>query len=102
MDLNVFDFQGERANEDFELICDLLENMPLAYLLLQVSDHTYVERLRKALENYNNGQLIEKFKDRVIAVSRSAENSEAIQDEVLNTFDIDEDGRFYDISDLSK
>ena len=36
---HVYDFQGERANEDFELICDLLDKLPFAYLLVQALDY---------------------------------------------------------------
>ena len=46
---NIWDFQGERANEDFDLICDLLENLPMAYLLVQVHEETYCNRLFEAL-----------------------------------------------------
>ena len=74
--------------------------MPLAYLLVQVSDTAYLSRLGKAL-SLRPG-LIEKVKSRVVAVLRDKDNAEEMQDEVLNIFDIDEEQRIVDISDLSK
>ena len=38
MDVNVFDFQGGKANRDFEMICDMFEQLPLTYMLVQVYD----------------------------------------------------------------
>ena len=74
--------------------------MPIAYLLVQVSDTAYLSRLGKAL-SYRPG-LIEKVKSRVVAVLRDKDNAEEMQDEALNIFDIDEEQRIVDISDLSK
>ena len=48
---NLYDFQGERANEDFELIGELLKNLPFAYLLVQANDDKYPARLFKALKD---------------------------------------------------
>ena len=46
---NVFDFQGERANMDFELIGDLLDSLPFSYLLVQANSDEYPEQLFEAL-----------------------------------------------------
>ena len=100
MDVNVFDFQGERANEDFELICDFMEKMPLAYLMIQLSDIDYVKRLKRAMKKRTG--LIEKFEDKFIALSRCKEQLGEIRDYVNNTFNTDEEDRVFDISDLSK
>ena len=35
--LNVFDFQGEKANTDYELIREMLERMPKTMLVVQVT-----------------------------------------------------------------
>lgn len=99
MDVNVFDFQGERANEDFELICDFMEKMPLAYLMIQLSDIDYVKRLKRAMKKRG---LIEKFEDKFIALTRNKDQCEDIRDYVNNTFNTDEEDRVFDISDLSK
>ena len=102
MDVNVFDFQGERANEDFELICDLLEKMPCAYLMVQLCDIYYIRRLRKAMQKRPG--LTERFAKRFIAIGRNSDSDlqDEIKDEVLLTFDTDEEERFFEISDLSK
>ena len=97
MDVNVFDFQGERANEDFELICDLLEKMPCAYLMIQLCDIYYIRRLRKAMQKRPG--LRERFAKRFIAIGRNSDSvlQDEIKDEVLEIFDTDEEGRFFEI-----
>ena len=99
MDVNVFDFQGERANEDFELICDLLEKIPCAYLMIQLCDVYYLRRLRKEMEKRG---LIEKFAKRFIVISRNEKLWSDIKDEVYDTFDTTEEERIFKISDISK
>lgn len=100
MDVNVFDFQGERANEDFELICGFMQEIPDAYLMIQLSDIDYVKRLKRAMKEVDG--LIEKFEDKFIALSRCKDKLEDIRDYVNNTFNTDEEDRVFDISDLSK
>jgi hypothetical protein len=39
---NVFDFQGKFANKDYKLIGDLMTHMPSNYLLVQVTEPSYV------------------------------------------------------------
>ena len=46
--------------------------------------------------------LIDKFAKRFISISRNEKEWENIKDEVLNTFDTDEEQRIFKISDISK
>ena len=100
MDFNVYDFQGVRANEDFELICLLFEQLPFAYFLVQVSNEGYIKRLKKELQN--KPKLREKFVKRAVFIVRNAELGEAIKDCILDEFDLDDDERIFDITDLRK
>ena len=100
MDVNIFDFQGERANEDFELICDFMEKMPLAYLMIQLSDIDYVKRLKRAMKKRHG--LIGKFENKFIALCRCEDQCEEIRDYVLNTFNTEEEDRVFNFLDLSK
>ena len=65
-----------------------------------MSEPTYLIRFRKALEK--RGNLAEKFKNRVLAVTRSAQYADDIKDELLNTFDNDDDNRNFMVADLCK
>ena len=75
--------------------------MPLAYLLVQASDEAYVERLGKAMAE-RDPTLLEKFSNRMVAITRSAADSEDTKDMVLNTFDPDDDEHIFKIADLRK
>ena len=51
-ELNVFDFQGDKANQDFKLILEMLERMPNSMLVVQVAkpeDEDQEEEYLKAL-----------------------------------------------------
>ena len=89
-----------RANEDFELICLLFEELPFAYFLVQVSNEGYIKRLKKALQS--KPKLREKFVKRAVFIVRNAELGEAIKDCILDEFELDDEDRIFNITDLRK
>ena len=50
MGLNLFDFQGRFANYDMSFIDKILTHLPNTFLLVQVSDVSYMEELNKLPE----------------------------------------------------
>ena len=71
---NVFDFQGRLANEDWELISKMLENMPSAYLFLQISENAYFKQLTSKLDK----GLLKKFSNRVFVVTKNKDDRKSL------------------------
>lgn len=67
--------------------------------MIQLCDVYYLRRLKKEMDKRG---LIDKFAKRFIAISRNEQQWDNIKDEVLNTFDTDEEKRIFKISDISK
>ena len=101
MDVNVFDFQGERANADFTMICDMFEYLPLTYMLVQVSDAQYLDALNSELRKRGK-KLLQKFKERSIFITRSAEKGDELKDKILDDFDLQSDNKIFDVDDRGK
>ena len=104
---NVFDFQGQRANEDFELICGLLQQLPFAYLFVQVHEETYLDRLFGAMKGFTtNPELLQKFTNRVVVISRDSNTFDDIESKTLEYFGrfdkFDGTQRIFDIGDIQK
>ena len=64
---NVFDFQGKFANEDYILIQDLLTHMPSNYLLVQVTELSYITNVLSKL----NEKTRKSFSRRVLVITKS-------------------------------
>ena len=68
MGFNVFDFQGKMANYDFKMIKDLFEWLPNTYLLVQVDEADFLQRLEQGVGNEDT---FEKMKQRMIILSNA-------------------------------
>ena len=52
----------------------MLQNMPMAYLFLQISDNAYFKALTKAI----NKDVLKKFGDRVFVVSKNKDDRQSL------------------------
>ena len=73
---NVYDFHGKMANYDFQMIADLFEWLPNTYLLVQVIDKSYLEKLQNGVGDAT----FEMMKQRMIIVSNT--KNESKKDEI--------------------
>ena len=77
MEFNLFDFHGKFANYDFTLIKRLFKQLPNTYILVQVINVDYLNRLKASFEEDGN---FEKMSERLIIVSNAL--SEAEKDKI--------------------
>ena len=103
LQLNVFDFQGSKANIDFKLIKEMLERMPRTYLLIQISDpitqggeESYLERLTEGLGGIGEvgTEMLSKLRDesRLLIIAKGCQDDdEDLHDSLVNSFNLDLD-----------
>ena len=71
---NVFDFQGEFANKDYKLIGDLLNYMPTVYLLVQVTEPSYITDVLAKLDK----NIRKRFAKRVLVIIKNTDRKQAL------------------------
>ena len=78
---NVFDFHGKMANNDFRMIAELFDALPNTYLLVQVIDVSYLEKLEAGVKRTHGEDAFAKMKQRMVIVSntKSEAKKEAIR-----------------------
>ena len=87
---NLFDVQGATANEDWVLIADLLNHLPFCFLLVQVNDEDYVEKLWEQVfegKKFEGKPLWNKFRERTVFISRHREDFDDIEAVILDKFE---------------
>ena len=57
---NVFDFHGQVANHDFKLIEELFEWLPNTYVLIQVIEPAYLEKLKAKVSEQSFQKLLQR------------------------------------------
>ena len=72
---NVYDFQGKFSNKDYKLIGDLLTHMPSIYLLVQVTEPSYITDVLSRLEE----NIRKQFSKRVFVITKNA-NKDTLYD----------------------
>ena len=83
------------------MICDMFEYLPLTYMLVQVSDTLYLDALLSELRKRGK-KLLQKFKERSIFITRSAEKGDELKDKILDDFDLQSDNKIFDVDDRGK
>ena len=66
---NVLDFQGKFSNKDYKLIGDLLTHMPSIYLLVQVTEPSYITDVLSKLDE----EIRNRFSKRVLVITKNAD-----------------------------
>ena len=72
---NVLDFQGKFSNKDYKLIGDLLTHMPSIYLLVQVTEPSYITDVLSRLDE----NIRKQFSKRVFVITKNA-NKDTLYD----------------------
>ena len=85
----MFDFQGEFANKDYKLIGDLLNYMPTVYLLVQVTESSYITDVLEKLDE----EIRNRFAKRVLVITKNTDVRQAFNirkalREVFKDFDV--------------
>ena len=67
-----------------------------------MSDKYYLDALNDELGKPGREELRQKFKERSIFITRSADNGDELKDKILDDFELQSDDKVFDVDDLSK